>query len=202
MKMFDPLSMMESAIDKTEGLNKVRTNWQMWSGIIPSELLDDFIKEVEENWPVQEATTFNDASDYRSSKIRWINGNAFAQDLLTNFATMAAKEMDIHIHNDCEIQYTEYHATENGKYDWHHDIDWNRADGYDRKVSIILQLSDPSEYDGGEFSFSEVENPVPEQLRQKGTILCFPSYLVHQVSPVTRGTRRSVVAWFQGPKWR
>lgn len=67
-----------------------------------------------------------------------------------------------------------------------------------RKLSLVCQLSDPSEYEGGEFQI----NPggsilVPE--RTKGTVIIFPSYLVHRVAPVTKGTRRSLVLWVEGP---
>ena len=102
--------------------------------------------------------------------------------------------------NDVEIQYTEYHATEGGKYDWHHDVDWNNSGGTDRKLSLTVQLSDPSDYDGGYFEFLEVEQP-PASSKTKGAVLAFPSYLAHRVAPVTRGVRRSLVAWFHGPTW-
>jgi PKHD-type hydroxylase len=100
-----------------------------------------------------------------------------------------------------EIQYTEYHATNRGKYDWHHDVDWNNPSGLDRKLSVTVQLSDPSEYEGGDFQFMEVEQPS-EEAKTKGTILMFPSYLQHRVTPVTDGVRKSLVLWFTGPRWQ
>lgn len=108
----------------------------------------------------------------------------------------------VNVFKNAEIQYTEYHASENGHYDWHHDIDWNADDGLDRKLSITVQLSDPSEYEGGDFQFTEIPNPEMQDAKQKGSVLIFPSYLIHQVSPVTQGVRKSLVAWFKGPKWQ
>lgn len=74
----------------------------------------------------------------------------------------------------------------------------------DRKLTFVLQLSDPSEYDGGRFEFG---GNVPLQLDPKdflpkGSILVFPSLFQHRVTEVTRGTRHSLVGWIEGPKWR
>lgn len=181
----------------------VRPNFQLWSGVLPDKWCDDIIEETEENYSVQKASTFTgDEDNHRRSKVRWISSDMYMRDTLFNFVIMAAKEFNIQVFRQADIQYTEYHSSEKGHYNWHHDIDWNRNDNFDRKISVTLQLTDPSEYEGGEFSFLETQNPVSEQMKARGSILCFPSYLQHQVSPVTKGVRKSVVAWFEGPTWR
>jgi hypothetical protein len=68
-------------------------------------------------------------------------------------------------------------------------------------VDIANRNAFNDEYKGGAFSFSECTSPDPVISKQKGTVLVFPSYLQHSVQPVTSGTRRSLVAWFEGPKW-
>ena len=95
-------------------------------------------------------------------------------------------------------QYGEY--TEGSFYNWHHDIDWKADSAYDRKLSIVIQLSDESDYEGGNFEFKEMG--TPEGFRAQGSVLVFPSYLVHRVSEITKGTRRSLVNWIEGPRWR
>ena len=71
---------------------------------------------------------------------------------------------------------------------------------YDRKLSIIIQLSDPTTYEGGDFQFKELEQP--QGFRDQGSILVFPSYNVHRITEVTGGTRNSIVCWMEGPRWR
>ena len=91
-----------------------------------------------------------------------------------------------------DIQFTEYHGGEGGFYDPHIDVNWcNTERPYDRKLSITVQLSEPAEYEGGDFSFSNVENPDLEAMRKKGSVLVFPSYLTHGVSPVTKGSAKA-----------
>ena len=48
----------------------------------------------------------------------------------------------------------------------------------------------------------QYEQPNPHSLKQQGTVFVFPSTLRHQVTPVTSGVRKSLVAWVEGPKWK
>ena len=99
-----------------------------------------------------------------------------------------------------EVQLVEYQADREDYYDWHHDVQWNGSSGLDRKLSMTIQLTDPQDYDGGDFQFEEIMTTA--DFRAQGTVLVFPAYLRHRITPVTRGTRRALVAWTFGPKWR
>ena len=90
------------------------------------------------------------------------------------------------------IQYAEYSQTD--FYKWHIDCGF---DSPNRKLSISVQLSDPSEYEGGEIEFMIDENIIKAP-REKGTVIIFPSFILHRVTPVTKGTRKSLVAWIEG----
>jgi PKHD-type hydroxylase len=70
-----------------------------------------------------------------------------------------------------------------------------------RKLSLVLQLSDPSEYEGGELQTMSGPNHCAVD-RQKGLIAAFPSYMLHRVTPVTKGTRYSLVVWICGPSFK
>jgi PKHD-type hydroxylase len=100
-----------------------------------------------------------------------------------------------------EIQFTEYHGDTNGKYDWHHDVFWDNPAPFDRKLSIVVQLSNPDEYTGGQFEFFGCPNPGVDFMR-RGSVLIFPSFFMHRVLPVTSGVRHSLVSWIEGPKFR
>ena len=93
-----------------------------------------------------------------------------------------------------DIQYTVYNSDDEGYYDWHLDMDPSKAK---RKLSLVCQLSDPSEYEGGELQINTGNVLTVE--KEKGTVILFPSYLLHRVTPVTKGTRRSLVMWIEGP---
>ena len=71
-----------------------------------------------------------------------------------------------------------------------------------RKLSITLQLSDQADYEGGEFVFNKDIPGLPNEVKNKGSIIVFPSFLYHQVMPVTKGDRYSLVGWYEGPQWK
>ena len=181
----------------------VRQSWQLWSGVLDDKSCDFIIGEAEK-YPVEKGTTFSgkNTDPQRVSDIRWLNNCQAVGELLWDYTQRANEVLKVDVEPMTDIQYTEYRGSENGHYHNHHDIDWMRNTGMDRKLSITVQLSCPTEYTGGDFRFIEVENPPAEALKKRGSILVFPSYLVHAVTPVTSGIRKSVVSWFEGPCWR
>lgn len=70
-----------------------------------------------------------------------------------------------------------------------------------RKVTVSVQLSDPADYDDGDLvlHFKGDPHPVTKEL---GAIIVFPSFVMHEVNPVTRGVRRAMTAWVEGPPYR
>jgi len=111
---------------------------------------------------------------------------------------------NVHISKLDYIQLAEYTEQQQGEYKRHHDVFWVNGDPkYHRQLSAVIQLSDPADYDGGDLQFFDVnESPNPEYIRNQGSIVFFPSFIHHGVSPVTRGTRYSLTLWFDGPKWK
>lgn len=98
------------------------------------------------------------------------------------------------------IQYTEYHDTEQGNYDDH--LDWTAGVVRPRKLSMSIQLTDDTEYQGGDLQIKTKSQDPMIASRIKGDALVFPSFLLHGVTPVTLGIRRSLVVWAEGPEWK
>jgi len=180
----------------------MRMNWQMWSGGMSDQDISTILGAASK-LDKRPATTFNNAgSSVRSSDIAWLTGNKEVQDILWRYVKFANENaFHFQVENICDIQLTEYHANKGGHYDWHIDVHWEGEGPRDRKLSVTVQLSHPSEYEGGDFQFGECDTP-DASCRMKGTVLVFPSYLRHRVLPVTSGTRKSLVAWFEGPRWQ
>ena len=103
-----------------------------------------------------------------------------------------------------DLQYTTYYAENSGTYDWHTDDIIGGLQPKDiRKLSFSILLSEPGvDFEGGEFEFSvENRNKTAVDELRKGTILFFPSPMLHRVKPVTKGIRKSLVGWIHGPGW-
>jgi PKHD-type hydroxylase len=96
------------------------------------------------------------------------------------------------------VQVGRYDGTEGGFYDWHFDFGPAKPT---RKLSISIQLSSSDDYDGGDLEL--LYGHSPQKLdRTRGAFIIFPSFMLHRVTPVTRGTRWSLVAWIFGKRWR
>jgi PKHD-type hydroxylase len=95
------------------------------------------------------------------------------------------------------LQLTKYNSP-GGKYIRHID----RGMGHEvRKLSVTIQLSDPSEYEGGELVLHYDHEPTVMS-KDQGRLIVFPSYVLHEVKPVTKGTRYSLVAWVTGEPFK
>ena len=104
------------------------------------------------------------------------------------------------------FQYAEYEGSENGKYDAHTDLIFSRdKPNYmidTRKLSLSLLLSEPEkDFIGGEFFIHLSQNPTLHSLK-RGQMIVFPSFMLHGVSPVLSGVRKSIVIWVEGPKFK
>ena len=96
------------------------------------------------------------------------------------------------------IQLSNYRSNNNGAYGWHQDFGGKRIS---RKLSLAMQLSAPAEYKGGELEILTAKNPSVIE-KERGLITIFPSWTLHQVAPVTEGTRQSLVLWVSGPEFK
>ena len=98
------------------------------------------------------------------------------------------------------IQFTNYKAQKgkSGFYDKHTDCVFNKII---RKLSISIQLSDPKTYEGGDLLLYSEAEPL-KMNKEQGTLIMFPSYTLHEVTPVTKGERNSLVCWVTGPQFK
>lgn len=98
-----------------------------------------------------------------------------------------------------DLQYTIYDSS-NAHYTWHVDHGGNVSRS-PRKLSLVLQLSDPQDYEGGDLEVLTNSEPLKIH-KQKGLVAAFPSYVLHRVTPVTRGVRKTIVVWLTGPRFK
>ena len=71
-----------------------------------------------------------------------------------------------------------------------------------RKLSFAMQLSDPDDYEGGNVQLLDEAGNSYMAPRKRGTIMLFDSRTQHRVLKVTKGTRKSIVGWTVGPRWK
>jgi PKHD-type hydroxylase len=141
--------------------------------------------------------------------VRWVYpGDAQLNFLFNDLWAMALQAnddfFDFHLSKMGYLQVAEYKASEQGEYKAHQDVFYMNGDPkYHRKLSAIIQLSDPNSYDGGDFEVYGTQQPLPkEDCRAQGSVIFFPAFIQHAALPVTMGVRYSVASWIDGLHWR
>jgi len=151
----------------------------------------------------------------RDCKVAWIN-DQWIYDIINPFIHTANKKAGWNFQWDWNetSQFTIY---EKGQYyGWHTDHGDTlkhankNIDGKTRKLSLTLQLTDKTKYEGGDFQFMWIQNNKKDSLnvitvddaKDIGTVIIFPSFIHHQVLPITKGKRESLVNWSLGNSFR
>jgi PKHD-type hydroxylase len=177
-------------------------------GAIPKEMCDQLVLKYKQ-LPAVEAAVGGEKKinkKIRSSKIRWISDTGEHNpifDLVWRYARLANKQFGFHIDSCDALQFSEYDAKTQGKYESHIDTFLINDKTTHRKISMVVQLSDPDTYEGGDFKIHNTYERVPEHaMKGQGNIIFFPSIYYHEAMQVTSGVRYSLVGWFEGPKWK
>lgn len=184
--------------------------WRAFYGQLTPSECNDLIVYGLSHAPVQGTIGHGGKSvvneDFRQSTVRWLRKDdshlfwLYARmENLMHQANAAGFGFDIS--GFPSVQFTEYDGSKEGHYDWHVDNCWKRNTPYDRKLSMVIQLSKTEDYEGGKL---ELENdPFDERVfANQGDVIIFPSFNKHCVTPVTKGKRFSLVTWFEGPQFR
>jgi len=160
------------------------------------------------------ATDGAEESEVRNSDIAWLEVNCDYSHMVHTQVEQFMKQQNLHrfgfqIESLEPCQYTSYTYDKDSPqhYDWHIDSFLGGVSGSmaERKLSCSIQLSDPSTYEGGNLEVGvgyTDDAPRTEAMREQGTCILFPSFTPHRVTPVTKGTRKSLVIWAVGPDWR
>ena len=184
---------------------------------------DDFFTEEE----LVKIETYLDAQTLEEAKIVGIDGKEEANEVIriTSVALIRCKDENLWIFDKLfqitellnsqfynydilgfdHMQYTIYDK-EGSHYSYHMDMVMDdKTKGLlelPRKLSFSLIFSKPEEYEGGELEFKVSERPSYKPEQKRGRVIAFPSFVLHQVTPVITGVRKSLVFWACGPKFK
>lgn len=147
--------------------------------------------------------------DKRSSDISWIQRQQHTEWIFRRYDGAVNRLNTLLFHVDVQplryLQFTKYYEP-GDHYEWHWDMQIAPPPNIpevvqQRKISVVTQLNDPEEYEGGVLQVAPcgVIRDVP---RERGGTVAFLSFVNHRVTPVTKGTRYSLVGWCEGPDWR
>lgn len=145
------------------------------------------------NKEIRTATIYDLLNDAEN---RWIYEKVVKSIAIAN-KTHFDFEISGIIHNLQLIEYNMMDEKSPGHYNWH--VDAGSGDPSTRKISYVAQISDPRDYDGCELVVNNFGHEIVAN-KERGSVHLFPSYMVHKVTPITRGKRFSLVIWIHGSR--
>jgi len=177
--------------------------YAFWNNAFSKEECQTIIN-IAKNKGLIKGTTKGVTKDVRDSKVSWLYPNdgidwVFRRvtDITLNLNERFFK-FDLFGLNE-GFQFTNYEAP-SGKYGKHVDRGMNSTV---RKLSISIQLTNPEEYKGGELNLYDGDDKDAIVMdKTQGTLILFPSYVLHEVMPVTKGERNSLVTWVTGKQFK
>jgi PKHD-type hydroxylase len=195
---------------------------------IPEDIVSILEKDLRENFDHQmdDSRLMGDAlnKDKRNSQNTWVPSSHWLGGFMWHYIERANREnflYDLRCIDGESMQYTQYNPGQ--FYGWHNDSGLschykpvtvgNRMEGRAqdfveentelvRKLSFVLQLSDPDDYEGGNLQLLDETGKSYFAPRKRGTIILFDSRTQHRVLPVKSGIRKSIVGWTVGPRWK
>lgn len=195
------------------------TNWQLhttttqdcvWYGDCFSDYELDAIVSMGETQDLTEGsigdTSCTDTTEnMRKSRVSWITpAMPEAEWLFRRLTDVILRANEDYFNFDlAEIEHLQFtvYDREGDHYDWHRDMLPQMPGRMIRKLSFSLLLDDPQDYQGGDLELFLSKQPMVAD-KERGKIIFFPGYALHRVTPVTQGTRRSLVGWVRGPGWK
>jgi len=177
-----------------------------WENTFSDEELDSLIEYLDQLEKVEASIGEGNTDNIiRKSTVSWVKNDSPQAALLYDRMAFVARSLNAKFYGfDLygfveDMQYTIYYGDEEGHYTWHTDM--SETSSSTRKFSMILQLSDPNDYEGGELQ-TLIGSDHSAVVKQKGLIAAFPSWTLHRVTPVTKGIRKTIVVWVAGPQFK
>ena len=172
-----------------------------WEGVISSKECEEIITEYKDKELVEAKTTDGDEDEARCALIHWVDKESMLTRMVMSFMTEANERFfGYKIDGSEAVQFGKY--DEGDKYDWRMDA-LNTSQQTIRKLTTVIQLSDPDDYEGGDFQlFAGEKDPEDLNIRSQGSVIVFDSRDWHRLTSITEGTRYSLAQWRQGSKFQ
>jgi len=190
-----------------EALNYVKPYYHLKVGEEEIKEMKNYINQIPEDvYRHNQLSYEDDARDVYVEKYRSCEIFAPPEDTVfwrvgkKVFHYINSKHFEYDLSDKFEFQILKYRP--GGHYEWHIDYGSCYFYGLDRKISMSIQLSDESEYEGGELEVKGSGDQVATAGKSLGATLVFDSKVTHRALPVTKGERIVMVGWAAGPKLR
>ena len=173
----------------------------IWQSEIPDDICNKIIS-ISDMLSYKSGVTEKGMSNSRNVDVKFLNDNFnWINALMCGYGLFANCKNFKYELSKCDVEGVQLSRYKLGQfYNKHVDFNGNPdTKAYTRKLSMSVQLSDENSYDGGDLIvYYGGEKYIASKV--KGTVIVFDSRLTHEVTPITKGERYSLVKWFHGDK--
>lgn len=191
-------------------LKKPGPQWAYWEDFISDRECENIVNEgltlPQVTGTIGSSTQekFDEKLDYRNSTVSWITTENTKFNWLFSRIGDIVQELNTRFFGydilySENLQFSTYDSKNHGRYDKHVDMFYDTS--IHRKLSVSIQLSDSNDYQGGKLMLYPQRDAIEVNFK-KNTLIVFPSFVLHEVTPVTQGTRHSLVTWINGPRFK
>ena len=171
------------------------------------QLMTEYISDLKKSDYEHEEFEFTDGylnkhfDRYRYCEIHHPGEDSIFYEIGTKiFNEINNKHFKYDLTDAVEFQILRYR--EGGNYNWHCDYGISPHSQLTRKLSMSIQLSEPSEYTGGDLDMIDYGNRTIKLQNIWGCGVVFDARTPHKANPVTSGVRDVLVGWASGPRLR
>jgi PKHD-type hydroxylase len=196
--------------------------------ILPDDIIRIIERDLEQQHNAVDTSRVEDHlinDNIRKSQNSWVPSDHWVNGFIMHYVNLANRTNFLYDIEGLESEKTQYTVYNRGDhYSWHADQDYqsfykpvskHAGDGMNaindhlykntetvRKLSFSLLLSDPDKYQGGNLQLMDGIKKTYFAPRERGALLVFDSRTPHRVQKITKGTRKSIVGWCVGPRWK
>jgi PKHD-type hydroxylase len=181
----------------------------VWQDLFSRDELDAMVR-LGDSLALEKAELSAGGTGYgniRSTKVAWVPRDPRTESLYRRMEEAVlqinARFLRFDLSGLADLQYAVYGGPEGGHFDWHKDYGRDPSDPHQepRKLTLSLQLSEASDYDGCELQVRG-GHQIDTAPKERGSLVAFPANILHQVTPIRSGIRRALVIWAVGPEFR
>lgn len=175
-----------------------------WDAVLSKEFCNSALEQID--WAVSKDAIINNDTPIVDTKIR--RTDVVWQHAMQPLGCIARTYVEVanqsagwgySLTGQEDTQIGRYKSSDEGFYDWHMDS-FPPENGVQRKLTCVILLNDTSEFEGGVLQLKGLEDKI--LLEKQGSVIVFPSFIEHKVTPVTKGVRYTAVSWATGPSFK
>lgn len=180
----------------------MKDNYWYWSKLLNKNQIKEIVNFIDKNFCEYEGDHYDKNLKFLNpvKVIRWIKVKHLLSDIVTKCFATNVDQYGYNVYPILDSDFVNLNTyTKGNKYEWHKDSE-PESGITDTKFTVLINLS-TKKYEGGSLEHYSYGPQEVTPLNDPGSVVMFPSYVYHRVTPITSGERKSLAIFIRGPKF-